>query len=75
MSLAICNVLARTTNGAKGERRVTAPTPRNGGGVSGGDSRDEFPVSGDGGDALGDCLSPPYSWPSCELGEERSLAG
>ena len=78
MGLAIRNVLARRTNGAKGERRVTAPTPRNGDKTS--DSglcaccRDRFPV---GGDALVDCLAPRFrfSWPSCELGEERSLVG
>ena len=60
---------------------VAAATPRNGDRMSDGGlcacCRDGFPVGGDDGDALVDCLAPPFSFflALCELGEERSLAG
>jgi len=62
----IGNELARRTNGAKGERRAAFPTPRNGDRISDGGlcacCRDGFPVGGDGGHALVDCLAPPFSF-------------
>ena len=77
MGLAIHKVLARRTNGAKscGSHSRNSDTSSNGGSCA--CCRDIFPVGGDGGDALVDCLALHFrfSWPSCELGEERSLAG
>ena len=62
MGLAIRNVLAKRTKGAREERRVTAPTTRNGDRMSGGlcaCCKDGCPVSGH---ALADCLAPPFSF-------------
>ena len=76
MGRAIRKVLARRTNGANswGSHSRNGDTSSNGGLCA--CCRDIFPVGGDGGDALVDCLAPRFrfSWPTCELGEERSLA-
>ena len=79
MGLAIRKVLARRPNGAKS----CSSHSRNGDTSSDGGlcacCRDRFPVGGDGGHALVDCLVPPFSFFLGLLrvgrGNLRSLAG